>query len=195
MSFFALQVDRTCPRKFLFSASLSLKAGTRFVGADQVPLRTPTTSNSKTSTLSWADKARGRSESSRGDELNSGSPHTSEPDEMRRANEQLRKENAQLKQEMSRLAEEMAEIRKLASSPSSAQPASASVAMNTPEALHRSRGTKHQAVENTQEEEAVNLLSKLKNSFVNKQATLAKIQEAVVHTKMGLGPLSERISK
>ncbi|KAL3199218.1 hypothetical protein MRX96_043981 [Rhipicephalus microplus] len=114
---------------------------------------------------------------------------------MRRANEQLRKENAQLKQEMSRLAEEMAEIRKLASSPPSAQPASASVAMDTPEALHRSRGTKCQVVENTQEEEAVNLLSELKNSFVNMQATLAKIREAVAHTKMGSGSLSERISK
>ncbi|KAL3178541.1 hypothetical protein MRX96_038431 [Rhipicephalus microplus] len=34
----ALQVDRTCPGKFNFSASLQLKAGARFVGADQVPL-------------------------------------------------------------------------------------------------------------------------------------------------------------
>ncbi|KAL3261197.1 hypothetical protein MRX96_046175 [Rhipicephalus microplus] len=47
----------------------------------------------------------------------------------------------------------------------------------------------------TQEEEAVNLLSELKVSFVNMQATLAKIQEAVAHPKMGLGALSERISK
>ncbi|KAL3224390.1 hypothetical protein MRX96_049495 [Rhipicephalus microplus] len=34
----ALQVDRTCLGKFLFSASLHLEAGARFVGADQVPL-------------------------------------------------------------------------------------------------------------------------------------------------------------
>ncbi|KAL3171998.1 hypothetical protein MRX96_040651 [Rhipicephalus microplus] len=34
----ALQVDRTCPGKFHFLASLHLKAGARFVGADQVPL-------------------------------------------------------------------------------------------------------------------------------------------------------------
>ncbi|KAL3224952.1 hypothetical protein MRX96_004782 [Rhipicephalus microplus] len=114
---------------------------------------------------------------------------------MRRANEQLRKENAQLKQEMSRQAAEMAEIRKLASSLPSAQPAPALVTMNTSEAFHRSCGTKRRAVENTQEEEAVNLLSELKDSFVNMQATLAKIQEAVAHPKMGLGALSERISK
>ncbi|KAL3210273.1 hypothetical protein MRX96_037199 [Rhipicephalus microplus] len=113
---------------------------------------------------------------------------------MRRANEQLRKENAQLKQEMSRLAVEMAEIRKLASSPPSAQPAPTPVAMDTPEVLHRPSGTKRRAVENTQEE-AVNLLSELKVSFANMQATLAKIQEAVAHPKMGLGALSEHISK
>ncbi|KAL3199692.1 hypothetical protein MRX96_043851 [Rhipicephalus microplus] len=34
----ALHVDRTCPWKFHFSASLHLKAGTRFVVTDQVPL-------------------------------------------------------------------------------------------------------------------------------------------------------------
>ncbi|KAL3201103.1 hypothetical protein MRX96_053556 [Rhipicephalus microplus] len=115
--------------------------------------------------------------------------------EMRRANEQLRKENAQLKQEMSRLAAEMAETRKLASSPPLAQPAPTPVAMDTSEALHRPSGTKRRAVENPQEEEAVNLLSELKVSFVNMQATLAKIQEAVASPKMGLGALSERISK
>nr|XP_037291384.1 myb-related transcription factor, partner of profilin-like [Rhipicephalus microplus] len=157
--------------------------------------RTPTISNSKKPTLSWADKARGRRESPRGDASNRGSPHASELDEMRRANEQLRKENAQLKQEMSRLAAEVAEIRKLASSPPLAQPAPTPVAMDTSEALRRPSGTKRRAVENTQEEEAVNLLSELKVSFVNMQATLAKIQEAVAHPKMGLGALSERISK
>ncbi|KAL3169396.1 hypothetical protein MRX96_016499 [Rhipicephalus microplus] len=114
---------------------------------------------------------------------------------MRRANEQLRKENVQLKQEMSRLAAEMAEIRKLASSPHSAQPAPTSVAMDTSEALHRPSGTERRAVENTQEEEAVNLLSELKVFFVNMQATLAKIREAVAHPKMRLGALSERISR
>ncbi|KAL3193833.1 hypothetical protein MRX96_000121 [Rhipicephalus microplus] len=113
----ALQVDRTCPGKFHFSASLQLKAGARFAGPTRSCSRTPTTSNSKKPTLSWADKARRRRESPRGNESNRGSPHASELDEMRRANEQLRKENAQLKQEMSRLAAEMAEIRKLASSP------------------------------------------------------------------------------
>ncbi|KAL3174952.1 hypothetical protein MRX96_010975 [Rhipicephalus microplus] len=71
--------------------------------------RTPTTSNSKKLTLSWADKAGGRRESPRGDESNRGSPHVSELDEMRRANKQLRKENAQIKQEMSKQAAEMAE--------------------------------------------------------------------------------------
>ncbi|KAL3261418.1 hypothetical protein MRX96_000027 [Rhipicephalus microplus] len=45
--------------------------------------RTPTTSNSKRPTLSWADKARGRRESPKGDESNRGSPHASELDEMR----------------------------------------------------------------------------------------------------------------
>ncbi|KAL3211084.1 hypothetical protein MRX96_036655 [Rhipicephalus microplus] len=78
---------------------------------------------------------------------------------MRRANEQPRKENAQLKQEMNRLAAEMTEIRKLASSPpirhSPPQPASAPIAMNTYEALHKSSVTKCRVVENTQEEEAV----------------------------------------
>ncbi|KAL3181807.1 hypothetical protein MRX96_008117 [Rhipicephalus microplus] len=67
--------------------------------------------------------------------------------------------------------------------------------MDTSEALHRPSGTKRRAVENKQEEEAVNLLSELKVSFVNMQATLAKIQEAVARPKMGLGALSERISK
>ncbi|KAH8024923.1 hypothetical protein HPB51_002337 [Rhipicephalus microplus] len=173
------------------------KPGHVLPGPTRSRSRTPTTSNSKKPTLSWADKARGRRESPRGDESNRGSPHASELDEMRRANEQLRKgkENAQLKQEMSRLAAEMAEIRKLASSPPSAQPAPTPVAMDTSEALHRPSGTKRRAVENTQEEQAVNLLSELKVSFVNMQATLAKIQEAVVHPKMGLGALSERISK
>ncbi|KAL3195379.1 hypothetical protein MRX96_015849 [Rhipicephalus microplus] len=154
--------------------------------------RTPTISNSKKPTLSWADKARGRRERRR---INRGSPHASELDEMRRPNEQLRKENAQLKQEMSRLGAEMAEIRKLVSSPPSAQPAPTPVAMDTPEALHRPSGTKRRAVENTQEEYAVNLLLELKVFFVNMQATLAKIQEAVAHPKMGLGALSERIGK
>ncbi|KAL3233369.1 hypothetical protein MRX96_048408, partial [Rhipicephalus microplus] len=157
--------------------------------------RTPTTSNSKKPTLSWADKVRGRRESPRGDESNRGSPHASELDEMRRANEQLRKENPQLKQEMSRLT---AEIRRLESSrprPPSALPAPTPVAMYTSEALHRPTGTKRRAVENTQEVEAVNLLSELEVSFVNMQATLAKIQEAVAHPKMELGALSERISK
>ncbi|KAL3215608.1 hypothetical protein MRX96_000225 [Rhipicephalus microplus] len=96
---------------------------------------------------------------------------------------------------MSRLVAEIAEIRKLASSPPSAQPTPTPVAMNTSEALHGPSGTKRQAVENTQEEEAVNLLSELKVSVVNMQATLAKIQEAVAHPKMKLGTLSERISK
>ncbi|KAL3238977.1 hypothetical protein MRX96_021751 [Rhipicephalus microplus] len=67
--------------------------------------------------------------------------------------------------------------------------------MGTSDALHRPSGTKRRAVENTQEEDAVNLLSELKVSFVNMQATLAKIQEAVAHPKMGLGALSERTSK
>ncbi|KAL3194070.1 hypothetical protein MRX96_046132 [Rhipicephalus microplus] len=157
--------------------------------------RTPTTSNNKKPTLSLTDKARGRRESLRGDESNRGSSHASELDEMRRANEQLRKENAQLKQEMRRLAAEMAEIRKLASSPPSAQPSQIPVAIDTSEALHRPSGTKRRAVVNTQDEEAVNLLSELKVSYVNMQATLTKIQEAVAHPKIGLGALSERISK
>ncbi|KAL3178516.1 hypothetical protein MRX96_038411 [Rhipicephalus microplus] len=55
-----LQVDRTCPGKFHFSASLHLKARARCVGADQVPHLTHTTSNSKKPTLLWAYKARGR---------------------------------------------------------------------------------------------------------------------------------------
>ncbi|KAL3224364.1 hypothetical protein MRX96_026628 [Rhipicephalus microplus] len=193
----ALQVDRTCPGNFHFSASLQpQKPGHVSSGPTRSRSRTPTISNSKKPTLSWADKARGRRESPRGDASNRGSPHASELDEMRRANEQLRKENAQLKQEMSRLAAEVAEIRKLASSPPLAQPATPTpVAMDTSEALRRPSGTKRRAVENTQEEEAVNLLSELKVSFVNMQATLAKIQEAVAHPKMGLGALSERISK
>ncbi|KAL3193871.1 hypothetical protein MRX96_000158 [Rhipicephalus microplus] len=33
----ALQVDRTCPGKFHFSASLHLKDGARFMRTDQVP--------------------------------------------------------------------------------------------------------------------------------------------------------------
>ncbi|KAL3209196.1 hypothetical protein MRX96_009382 [Rhipicephalus microplus] len=104
--------------------------------------RSPATSNSKKPTLSWADKARGRRESPRGDESNRCSPHA-----------------------------------------------------NTSVALHRPSGTKRRAVENTQEEEVVHLLSELKVSFVNLQATSAKIQEAVSHPKVGLGALSERISK
>ncbi|KAL3210245.1 hypothetical protein MRX96_008896 [Rhipicephalus microplus] len=113
----ALQVDRTFPGKFHFSASLHIKARARVNRADQVRLRTPTTSNSKKPRLCWADNDRERREYPRGDESNCGSPHANELDKMRRANKQLRKENAQLKQEMSRLAAEMAELRKLASSP------------------------------------------------------------------------------
>ncbi|KAH6920197.1 hypothetical protein HPB50_028815 [Hyalomma asiaticum] len=155
--------------------------------------RTPTTPKSKKKpTLSWADKAREGRESPRDDDSPRGSPHVKELDELRRANEQLRKENAQVKQEMSRLA---AEIRRLASSPPSAQPASAPVAMDTSEAPHRSGAPKRRAVENTEKEETGNLLSELMDAFVNMQATLAKIQEAMTHPKMGLGALSERIRK
>ncbi|KAL1417829.1 hypothetical protein MTO96_006086 [Rhipicephalus appendiculatus] len=157
--------------------------------------RTPTTPRSKKPTLTWADKTRGGRESPRGDDSPRGSPHAKELDELRRANEQLRKENAQVKQEMSRLAAEMAEIRKLASSPPSAQPASAPVAMDTSEAPNRSSAPKRRAVENTQKEETANLLSELKDAFINMQATLAKIQESMAHPKMGLGALSERIRK
>ncbi|KAL3203754.1 hypothetical protein MRX96_041729 [Rhipicephalus microplus] len=96
---------------------------------------------------------------------------------------------------MSRLASEMAKIRKLASSPLLAQPAPAPVTMDTSEALRRCSGTKHRVVENTQEEDAVNLLSELKDSFVNMQATLSRIQKAVAHPKSGLGALSEHMSK
>ncbi|KAL3190294.1 hypothetical protein MRX96_019828 [Rhipicephalus microplus] len=163
-------------------------------GSTRSRSRTPTTSNSKKPTLSWADKARGKRKSPRGDESNYGSPHANELDEMRRANEQLRKQDAQLKQEISRLAAAMVEIRRLASSPPSAQPTPSPVAMDTSEALHRPSGTKRRAAENTQKE-AVNLLSELKVSFVNMQATLAKVQEALAHPEMGLGALSERISK
>lgn len=155
--------------------------------------RTPTTPKSKKKpTLSWADKAREGRESPRGDDSPRGSPHAKELDELRRANEQLRKENAQVKQEMGRLA---AEIRRLASSPSSAQPASAPVAMDTSEAPHRSSAPKRRAVENTEKEETGNLLSEITDAFVNMQATLAKIQEAMTHPEMGLGALSERIRK
>ncbi|KAL3212922.1 hypothetical protein MRX96_051784 [Rhipicephalus microplus] len=104
--------------KFHFSASLQLKAGARFVGADQGPAPArppPLTARSRRSP--GPTRPEEERESPRGDESNRGSPDASELDEMRRANEQLRKENAQLKQEMSRLAAEMAEIRKLASSP------------------------------------------------------------------------------
>ncbi|KAL3199693.1 hypothetical protein MRX96_043852 [Rhipicephalus microplus] len=114
---------------------------------------------------------------------------------MRRANEQLRKENAQLKQKVITLAAELAEIRKLVFSPLSAQPASVPVAMDTSGVIPRSSGTKRRALENTQEEEVVNLLSEHKYFFVNMQATMEKIQEAVVQPKMALGALSERISK
>ncbi|KAL3182712.1 hypothetical protein MRX96_034620 [Rhipicephalus microplus] len=126
--------------------------GTFNWGQTRSPSHSPTSSNRKKPTLSWADKTRGGRESHRGDEASRGSPHAIELDQMRRANKQPRKENTQLKQEMSRLAAEMAEIRRLASSLPSAQPASAPVAMVTSEAPRRSSGTKRRAVENTQEE-------------------------------------------
>ncbi|KAH6926783.1 hypothetical protein HPB50_022168 [Hyalomma asiaticum] len=135
--------------------------------------RTPTTPKSKKKpTLSWADKAREGRESPRGDDSPRGSPHAKELDERRRANEQMRKENAHVKQEMSRLAAEMAEIRRLASSPPSAQPASAPVAMDTSEAPHRSSAPKRRAVENTEEEETGSLLLELKDAFVAAQRNI-----------------------
>ncbi|KAL1431997.1 hypothetical protein MTO96_013667 [Rhipicephalus appendiculatus] len=67
--------------------------------------------------------------------------------------------------------------------------------MDTSEAPNRSSAPKRRAVENTQKEETANLLSELKDAFVNMQATLAKIQESMAHPKMGLGALSERIRK
>ncbi|KAH7972570.1 hypothetical protein HPB52_013566 [Rhipicephalus sanguineus] len=172
-------VDRTGPfaGTLRFSASLQLHGAAGLVGANQ---------SKKKPTLSWADKAREGRESPRGDDSSRGSTHAKELDELRRANEQLKKENAQLKQEMSR---------RLASSPPSAQPASAAVAMDTSEAPHRSSAPKRRAVENTQKEETGNLLSELKDAFVNMQATLAKIQEAMAHPNMGLGAPSERIRK
>ncbi|KAL3224763.1 hypothetical protein MRX96_026351 [Rhipicephalus microplus] len=106
----ALQVDRTCPESSTSQLRSKPKPGHVSSGPTRSRSRTSTTSNSKKPTLSWADKARGRRESPRDDESNRGSPHASELDEMRRANEQLRKENSQLKQEMSRLAAEIAEI-------------------------------------------------------------------------------------
>ncbi|KAH7977091.1 hypothetical protein HPB51_027053 [Rhipicephalus microplus] len=191
----ALQVDRTCPGSSTSQPRSTSRKWHVSSGPTRSRSRTPTICNSKTPTLFRACKARERRETTTGDESNQGSPHASELYEMRRANEQPRKENAQLKQEMSRLAAEMTKIRKLASSPTSAQLAPTPVAMDTSEALHRPSGTKRRAVENTQKEEAVNLLSELKVSFVNMQVTYAKIQEAVEHPMMGLRTLSERISK
>ncbi|KAL3211551.1 hypothetical protein MRX96_052009 [Rhipicephalus microplus] len=195
MSWLALQVNRTGPGKFkILNLTPPQGRGTLFRGpARSAPARPPLliARSRRSPGPTWPEEE----VSSRGDESNRGSPHASELDKMRRANEQLRKENAQLKQEISRLAAEMAEIRKLASSPPSVQPTPAPVTMDTSEALHRSSGTKRRAVQNTQKEEAVNLLSELKDSFVNMEATLAKIQEAVAHPKMGFGALSERISK
>ncbi|KAH7984755.1 hypothetical protein HPB52_023713 [Rhipicephalus sanguineus] len=193
-----LQVDRTgsFAETLRFSASLQLHGAAQLVGANQVALPHAATPKSKKKpTLSWADKAREGRESPRGDDSSRGSPHAKELDELRRANEQLKKENAQFKQEMSRLAAEMAEIRRLASSPPSAQPASAPVAMDTSHSPHRSSAPKRRAVENTQKEETGNLLSELKDAFASMQATLAKIQEAMAHPNMGLGALSERIRK
>ncbi|KAH7979576.1 hypothetical protein HPB49_009955 [Dermacentor silvarum] len=139
---------------------------------------------------------RGR-EAPRGDDLRRDSHHANELEKLRRDNEQLRKENARVKQEMSRLAVEMAEIRKLALSPSPAQPASVPVpvAMDTSEASHGSSATKRRAVENRQEDETIKLLSELNNAVASMQASLKKVQAAIAHPKMGLGALSERISK
>ncbi|KAH7974041.1 hypothetical protein HPB49_008742 [Dermacentor silvarum] len=106
--------------------------------------RTPTSLRSKKPSLSWADMARGGREAPRGDDLRRDSHHANELEKLRRDNEQLRKENARVKQEMSRLAAEMAEIRKLALSPSPAQPASlpVPVAMDTSEASNGSSAPK-----------------------------------------------------
>lgn len=141
--------------------------------------------------------ARGGREAPRGDDLRRDSHHANELEKLRRDNEQLRKENARVKQEMSRLAAEMAEIRKLALSPSPAQPASVPVpvAMDTSEASHGSSAPKRRAVENRQEDETIKLLSELNNAVASMQASLEKVQAAIAHPKMGLGALSERISK
>ncbi|KAH7937957.1 hypothetical protein HPB49_018223 [Dermacentor silvarum] len=159
--------------------------------------RTPTSLRSKKPSLSWADMARGGREAPRGDDLRRDSHHANELEKLRRDNEQLRKENARVKQEMSRLAAEMAEIRKLALSPSPAQPASVPVpvAMDTSEASHGSSAPKRRAVENRQEDETIKLLSELNNAVASMQASLEKVQAAIAHPKMGLGALSERISK
>ncbi|KAH7978644.1 hypothetical protein HPB49_006260 [Dermacentor silvarum] len=159
--------------------------------------RTPTSLRSKKPSLSWADMARGGSEAPRGDDLRRDSHHANELEKLRRDNEQLRKENARVKQEMSRLGAEMAEIRKLALSPSPAQPASVPVpvAMGKSEASHGSSAPKRRAVENRQEDETIKLLSELNNAVASMQASLEKVQAAIAHPKMGLGALSERISK
>ncbi|KAH7932664.1 hypothetical protein HPB49_000559 [Dermacentor silvarum] len=159
--------------------------------------RTPTCLRSKKPSLSWADMALGGREAPRGDDLRRDSHHANELEKLRRDNEQLRKENARVKQEMSRLAAEMAEIRKLALSPSPAQPASVPVpvAMDTSEASHGSSAPKRRAVENRQEDETIKLLSELNNAVASMQASLEKVQAAIAHPKMGLGALSERISK
>ncbi|KAH7967130.1 hypothetical protein HPB49_022961 [Dermacentor silvarum] len=105
---------------------------------------TPTSLRSKKPTLSWADMTRGRREAPRGDDLRRFSHHANELEELCRVNQQLRKENARVKQEMSRLAAEMTEIRKLALSPSPAQPASVPVpvAIDRSEASHGSSAPK-----------------------------------------------------
>ncbi|KAH7949722.1 hypothetical protein HPB49_014557 [Dermacentor silvarum] len=159
--------------------------------------RTPTSLRSKKQTLSWADMARGGREAPRGDDLRRESHHANELEKLGRVNEQLRKENSRVKQEMSRLAAEMAGIRKLALSPSPTLPASVPVpvAMDTSEASHGSCAPKHRAVENIQEAETIKLLSELNNAVASMQACLEKVQEAIAHLKMGLGALSERISK
>ncbi|KAH7986437.1 hypothetical protein HPB49_025964 [Dermacentor silvarum] len=128
--------------------------------------RTSTALRSKKPTLSWADMA--------DDDLRSDLHHANALEELRRVNEQLRK---------------------LALSPSPAQPASVPVAMGTCEASHGSSAPKRRAVENRQEDETIKLLSELKNSVASMQASLVKVQAAITHRKMGLGALNERISK
>ncbi|KAL3214949.1 hypothetical protein MRX96_034319 [Rhipicephalus microplus] len=99
---------------------------------------------------------------------------------------------------MSKLAMEMAEIRKLASSPPLAQPASAPFTIDRSEAPHTSNATKRRAVENTKEEEMVKRTvgtQGLLRQLIIMKGTLAKIQEAMAHLKIELKALSEGMSK
>ncbi|KAH7937234.1 hypothetical protein HPB49_009268 [Dermacentor silvarum] len=185
----------TSPSRAHSSSRGRSKSRTGSESSNRTRSKTPTSSKGKSS-ITWADRVRGnQTQASNSQDWHDARP-TNELEELRRANDSLRKENAQFKKEISRLAAEMAEIRRLAHTPPAPQPAACSLAMDTAEPPPPDTvAVKRHALDDSREDETVELLSELKNAISDIQTGLSHVQEMIMiaHPHLGLVVLSARI--